>query len=210
MNKTLTLAVAGLCALGLASCNEEAKLASQVEGIWSGTTTQMNQGKKQKGGDASAITGATVNSVTPSFTFTPDESVKNGGKVIYSGVYSISQPVNSATVGVPFKVTANVKTTASGTWQAVDDDEITVTFDATSVNTTLDPQSVAFSYAELTDKPVSELDSLKANLLPNLEISFGGEIQKRVASIKKLDDVKVRDNSMTLEIGKTDYTFTKQ
>lgn len=209
------LAVAGLLTAGLASCNENAKLASAVEGVWSGNETQIvkKDGKKhdKHGKPENANIGASINSVTPSFTFAKDVNVKDGGKVTYTGVYSISQAVSSQSVDVPFEATANVKATAEGTWTATDDDEIMLTIDQTSVKTEIDPTSVSFGYAVLTDKPVSELDSLKANLLPNLEISFGAEVQKRVAMMKKLDDIKFpQTGTMTLEIGKTDYTLTKQ
>lgn len=211
MKKIFYIAAVGLLTAGLASCNENAKLASQVEGVWSGNVTELvkKDGKKNKETNVSGA--ATVNSITPSFTFAKDVNVKDGGKVTYTGVYSISQAVSSQVVDVPFEATANVKATAEGTWTAIDDDEIMLTIDQTSVKTEIDPSSISFGYAVLTDKPVSELDSLKANLLPNLEISFGAEVQKRVAMMKKLDDIKFpQTGTMTLEIGKTDYTLTKQ
>ncbi len=212
MKKMIYTAVAGLMVAGLASCNENAKLASQVEGIWSGNTTELVKKDKKKNADKGQNpVGAKINSMTPSFTFTKVDSVKNGGKVVYSGVYSVSQAVSSQAVDVPFEATASVKAVAEGTWTATGDDKIMLTINQSSVKTEIDPASVSFGYAVLTDKPVSELDSLKANLLPNLEVSFGAEVQKNVAMMKKLDDIKFpQAGTMTLEIGKTDYTLTKQ
>lgn len=212
MNKFLSLAVVGLAIAGLASCNENARLASQVEGIWSGSTTVVKDGnnKGKKHGPEMQPLGASVQSVTPSFTFTKDASVKDGGKVLYSGVYSMTQAVTSSFVDVPFEATANVKATASGTWTAKDDDEILLTIDPSSITAEIDPASVSLGYSVLTDKPVSELDSLKAQILPNLDTNFKAEIVKRVTALRKLDDIKIKSSTMTLEIGHTDYTLTKQ
>ena len=210
MKHTTNALLAGLLVVGLASCNENAKLASEAEGIRSGNATVLNKKENQKHDKNGEVTSPVVESVTPSFTFTKVESVKNGGKVIFSGVYAISQSVSSTAVDVPFQASANVKATATGNWVATDDDEIKVTFDPATVSTTLDPESITFGYAVLTDKPVSELDSLKAALIPNLDKSFGAEVQKRVASIKELDDIKISGTTMNLEINKTDFTLTKQ
>lgn len=207
MKKAIYLAAAAVITAGLASCNENARLASEVEGIWSGNTTNIS---KKHSKHNNAVPGAEINSVAPSFTFTQDQSVKNGGKLLYSGVYSVSQAVNSTTVNVPFEATANVKATASGTWTAKDDDEIVVTIDPSSVNATIDPASVSLGYSVLTDKPVSELDSLKAQILPNIQTSFSAEVLKSVTDMRKLDDIRIKANTMTLEIGHTDYTLTKQ
>ncbi|MDE5797130.1 MAG: hypothetical protein K2H75_08450, partial [Muribaculaceae bacterium] len=96
------------------------------------------------------------------------------------------------------------------TWTAQDDDEIIVTIDPSSINATVDPASVALGYAVLTDKPVAELDSLKAQILPNIDTSFTDEVRKRVTALHKLDDIKIQGTTMTLEIGKTDFTLNKQ
>lgn len=214
MSKLVYLALGALVSVGIVSCDDSAKLASQVEGVWSGNTTVISAKEKHHKdkphtNDAQPM-GAKINSVAPSFTFTPDASVKNGGQLSFSGVYSVSQAVSSQSVDVPFDATADVKVSAKGTWNAQDDDEILVTIDASSVNVTVDPASVALGYAVLTDKPVSELDSLKAQILPNIDTSFTEEVRKRVVSLHKLDDIKIQGTTMTLEIGKTDFTLNKQ
>lgn len=214
MSKLVYLALGTVMSVGIVSCDESAKLASQAEGVWSGTPTVLSSKEghhKEKHNDNSAKPmGAKINSVAPSFTFTPDPSVKNGGKLDFSGVYSVSQAVSSQSVDVPFDATADVKVSAKGTWMAQDDDEIIVTIDPSSVSTTVDPASVALGYAVLTDKPVAELDSLKAQILPNIDASFTDEVRKRVTALNKLDDIKIKGTTMTLEIGKTDFTLSKQ
>lgn len=213
MSKLGYLALGALVSVGIVSCDDSAKLASQAEGVWSGNTTVLSakeHHKEKQNNNPAQPMGAKINSVTPSFTFTPDASVKNGGKLNFSGVYSVSQAVSSQSVDVPFDATADVKVNANGTWTAQDDDEIIVTIDASSVSVTVDPASVALGYAVLTDKPVAELDSLKAQILPNIDSSFTEEVRKRVTSLHKLDDVKIQGTTMTLEIGKTDFTLNKQ
>ena len=213
MSKLVYLVLGALVSVGIVSCDESAKLASQAEGVWSGTTTVLSKKDHHKDkhhANAPQPLGAKVNSIKPSFTFTPDASVKNGGKLSFSGVYSVSQPVSSQSVEVPFDATADIKVSANGTWMAKDDDEIIVTIDTSSVNTTIDPASVSLGYAVLTDKPVAELDSLKAQILPNIDASFTQEVRNRVTSLHKLDDIKIQGTTMTLEIGETDFTLNKQ
>ncbi|MDE5878205.1 MAG: hypothetical protein K2H47_12015 [Muribaculaceae bacterium] len=212
MSKLVYLALGALVSIGIVSCDENAQLASKIEGVWSGNATVLSKkdGNKEKQDNTAKPMEAKINSITPSFTFTPDPSVKNGGKLTYSGVYSVSQPVSSQSVDVPFEATADVKVTGKGTWTAKDDDEIIVMIDASTVSTTVDTASVTLGYAVLTDKPVTELEALKEQILPNINSSFSAEVQKRVTSIHKLDDIKIKGSEMTLEIGKTDFTFNKQ
>lgn len=218
MSKLVYLALGALVSAGIvSSCSEDARLASKIEGVWSGNVTALVKGDhhkedhhKGKPADAPHPMGAKINSIAPSFTFSPDASVKNGGKLNFSGVYSVSQPVSAQSVDVPFDATADVKVTASGTWTAKDDDEIIVMIDASSVSTTVDPASVTLGYAVLTDKPVSELESLKAQIMPNINTAFAAEVSKRVTSMHKLDDIKIKDKTMTLEIGDTDFVLNKQ
>lgn len=211
MSKLVYLALGAMVSVGIVSCDKNAKLASEIEGVWSGNATVISKDShKEKQDNNAKPLGAKVNSITPSFTFTPDASVKNGGKLTFSGVYSVNQAVSSQSVDVPFEATANVRATGQGTWTAKDDDEIIVMMDASTISTTVDSASVALGYAVLTDKPVAELESLKEQILPNITTSFSAEVKKNVTSIHKLDDIKIKGSVMTLEIGKTDFTLNKQ
>ena len=147
--------------------------------------------------------------VTPTLAFVKDKST-NGGSFTYSGVYSVTQPVFAATVKVPFQATATVNVTAKGMWTADEDDEINVVVEPTSVTATVDPSSIVLAYSVLTDEPVAALDSLKTQLTPNIDQNFSNAVAQKVGKMKKFDDVKIVGNTMTLEMGDTDFTFTKQ
>jgi hypothetical protein len=147
--------------------------------------------------------------VTPTLTFVKDKA-SNGGTFTYNGVYSVTQPVFTETVQVPFQATATVNVSAKGVWTSDEDDEINVVIEPSSVTATVDPTSIVLSYSVLTDQPAASLDSIKNQMAPNISQNFSNAVAQKVSKIKEFDDVKIVGNTMTLEMGNNNFTFTKQ
>ncbi|MFG6396727.1 MAG: hypothetical protein K1V89_05240, partial [Muribaculaceae bacterium] len=99
---------------------------------------------------------------------------------------------------------------AAGTWMADDDDDIAVTLDDSKTVVKVDPSTLTLNYATLTDASVAELDTLKGKVANNIAAAVTPTLQRHIAKLHKLDDVKVLGNSMKMEIGKTKFNFTKK
>lgn len=232
MKTKLFLALAVATVLGLSSCDNASKLANNVQGTWQGETTQMSKGKpdKQKDGDrkdkkdgdhkdkkgddrkGGQRDGGKVDmTCIPTITFTLDQTT-NGGTLNITAQYTVSQPVFTKTDSIaPVKATISGNATASGTWLAKDEDDIRVTIDPTKINVAVDPSSLSLDYAVLTDRPASELDSIKANVAANIEPMVRTMIQERISRIHEFEDVKFpTKTTMKMEIGHAKMTFTKK
>ena len=98
----------------------------------------------------------------------------------------------------------------AGTWMADDDDDIAVTLDDSKTVVKVDPSTLTLNYATLTDASVAELDTLKGKVANNIAAAVTPTLQRHIAKLHKLDDVKVLGNSMKMEIGKTKFNFTKK
>ncbi len=148
---------------------------------------------------------------TPTFTFTLEKGT-NGGNLAISAQYTVAQPVfTKDETAAPVKATISGTATASGTWMAKDDDDITVTLDPAKTNVTVDPASLKLDYAVLTDRPASELDSIKANIAANIEPQVKSMLQERISNLRKFDDVKfINPTTMKMEVGHAKITFTKE
>lgn len=224
MKTKLFLALAVATVLGLSSCDNASKLADNMHGTWQGETTQMSKGKpdKHKDGDhkdkkaddrkgGPRDEGKVDMTCTPTITFTLDPGTK-GGSLNITAQYTITQPVFTRTDSIaPVKATISGNATASGTWLAKDDDDIRVTIDPSKINIVVDPASLSLDFAVLTDRPSSELDSIKANVAANIEPMVKAMIQERISRIHEFEDVKFPTAStMKMEIGHAKMTFTKK
>ena len=223
MKTKLLLGVAIIAALGLSSCDDASKMAGKITGTWQGEKISMDKsgkpgehkdikdGDKKDRKDGHDRMAQVEMTCVPTLTFTRDAST-NGGNVTISAAYTVSQGVaTTESVSLPVKATVSGTATAQGTWAAKDDDDIIVTLDPTKTSVTVDPSTLALSYAVLTDSPASQLDSIKSGVAANIETQVKGMIEGRISKLRKFDDIKfINDNTMKLEVCHRKVTFTKK
>lgn len=213
MKAKLFLGMAAAALLALTACDNSSKLADNVVGTWVGTPTQMTkphkEGKGHKDDGAKPDKAMAQVTCTPILTFTKTDGT-NGGDITIEGNYTIDQQLQSAALAVPLKATISGAAKAQGTWKATDDDDIEVTIDSSLTEVAMDTASVNVQFAQLTDIPADQLIPIKEMISENVASTATDIIKARIAKVKKLDDVKIVDNTLKLELGHTDLTLTKQ
>lgn len=214
--KTKMLMAAGLtAALALSSCSsEEAKLAGAIAGTWNGTTTQMSHRKDKpdkkdrRDSDRNRMDAGEM-TCTPTLTFVRTDGT-NGGTIDISANYTLTRGVESVASATPVSATVNGSLKASGTWTAHDDDEVIINLDPTKTVVDVDTTSVSLNYAQLTDAPKDSLASMRSRVISNIPDVVKPMLEARVMKMRKLDDIKITGNLMTLEAGHTLISFTKR
>ena len=214
--KIKMLMAAGLtAALALSSCSsEEAKLAGAIAGTWNGTTTQMSHRKDKpdkkdrRDGDRNRMDAGEM-TCTPTLTFVRTDGT-NGGTIDISANYPLTRGVESVASATPVSATVNGSIKSSGTWTAHDDDEVIINLDPTKTVVDVDTTSVSLNYAQLTDAPKDSLASMRSRVISNIPDVVKPMLEARVMKMRKLDDIKITGNLMTLEAGHTLISFTKR
>lgn len=198
------LLMAAAVAGALASCESPARLASQLEGQWSGTTERLTD------------TNLSYVSMTPAYEFVRNDGAnadRAAGTVTLTAQIDTQMPADGFPVDslgeepVSFSVAAVV--TVNGTWKAVDDDEILVHFSTSDILTSVDSKAVC----EYTS-PMSATDRAQTVELPKSALdAIGRQITSTVShyasSISEIDDIKIKDNFMKCEIDHRKSTFTR-
>lgn len=180
--------------------NGEERLAKAVPGVWQGTPETFT--------DNSALTA----SIIDVYEFSPASMTANEtltGSVTVSGmVNTTTQIVDSAFIE-PLSLSASAHTSISGTWTVVDDDEISLSFDLASLMVQVDPKAVMANNAPITIGSPA-VDSLRPEVCANIEHSIKQSLTARYASMRHMDDVKVKGPLLKYEVGHEDFVLTKQ
>ncbi|MCM1484422.1 MAG: hypothetical protein NC043_08795 [Muribaculaceae bacterium] len=196
--KRIALAVTAVFALALCSCNEAGKLASAVEGTWSGAPVRLI--------DESASSAMIIDNMILTV-----DSTGRGGELIMSGlITTTAQLQGTQAVMQPFSMSASAKSTATGSWTAVSEDEINVNINPATIAVTVDPQAIELTANLLTGSTTPEPETLKPQLAQSIQSQLSGALQLRYAGMKHFDDVKVKGNVMKLEVNDAEYTFSRQ
>ena len=128
--------MSAIVALGLSSCDENARLAKELHGTWAGTPENVT--------DNTAITATLIE--TYSFTDAAQTMSKGayGGDISITGMISCStQILADSTIIEPVTLTASAVSTINGTWTVIDDDEIAVSLNPQTLVVTMDPEAVS-------------------------------------------------------------------
>ncbi len=202
MKKFITSACL-FAALALVSCNDNARLASQVQGAWTGTPENFT--------DNSVVTAT----ILETFDFLSDGTVvakgSHGGSVVIVGMISAStQVVADAGLVEPLSLTATAKSNISGTWTVIDDDEIALSLNPQSLTIDVDPSTLVVEGNVLTGSDTPKIDSIRPSVAATIGASMKRALENRYASFRHLDDVKVKGPLLKFEIGKMDCVFTRQ
>ncbi len=190
-------------ALALVSCNDNARLASEVQGAWTGTPENFT--------DNSVVTAT----ILETFDFVSDGTViakgSHGGSVVIAGMITAStQVVADAGLVEPLSLTATAKPTISGTWTVIDDDEIALSLNLQSLAVDVDPSTLVVEGNVLTGNDTPKIDSIRPSVAATIGASMKRALENRYASFRHLDDVKVKGPLLKFEIGKMDCVFTRQ
>lgn len=197
MKKFLTVVILFGSLVSFMSCNEKSKLATSVSGSWSGSAERVETPDAK-----------TTTTVTKYFTFTADSESKTGGTITATAQFTLESGTQLEAANTqPIAVTANGTATITGKWEAIDDDEIMVSFDTNTLQVNVDPQEVVLEYTISTEtsEPISE--ELPAAISSTIKHSMTSVMTHDVFNFSKIDDIKINGNLMSCEIGHKDYTF---
>lgn len=196
-NRIITaVATAGI--LLLTSCSGTSSLAKNIEGSWSGTPKSLS----------TDIAGST--SIVEIISFLPGD-IKNGGNFDVTSMISATGSVRGTDgILIPYSLTASASATAQGSWRAIDDDEIAINIDPSTIDVTVDPDALVFNNNMITGTEEATLDSIKPTVMNLLENRIKRDVMTRFLSIKHLDDVKVKSGLLKFEIDDEHYTLSRQ
>ncbi|MCM1075895.1 MAG: hypothetical protein NC411_00870 [Bacteroides sp.] len=200
--KRLIISTCVFAALAFTSCDENARLANEMQGSWTGTPENIT--------DNSVVTATILETLdfTQSDIAVPKGS--KGGELMIAGMISASTQVLSEGAMIePLTLTASAKSTISGTWTVIDDDEIAVALDPATLAVEVDPKTVVMEGNPLTGS-APRIDSIRPSVASTIEASMQRVLMTRYASFRHLDDVKVKGTLLKFELGKMDCVFTRQ
>lgn len=185
--------------LGLWSCDGAGSLSDKVAGAWTGTPESL------------PVDAGYSSTIIENYSFQRDSvDGSNGGNVLMTGLVSVMTQLPEINwVMEPISLSTSGTVTISGTWRAVDDDELSVSFNPLSIDVNIDPDAVAVSDNILTGQNSVGFDSIKAKAAVNVAAQIRRAVELRYSRIKKFDDVKVKGQIMQMEVGDTDYVFTR-
>lgn len=185
--------------LTMVSCDTAMSLAKDVNGTWAGGVDR--------------ILGDALNSdVFSTYTFTYDAaSAKAGGDIVINATLAGNYNDNVVVGETPSNVSVTVAGTSSisGTWTAIDDDEIVITLNPSTLKVSLDPAAQTLtSSAVLTAEAI---DTLKPNLLSMIKDRMAYDLRIKYSSPIHMDDVKVKGGkTLEYEVNDIDYTLTSE
>ena len=197
MRHFINYAIAAAAACIFLSCDEEARLASELDGSWSGVPVTISN-------DISGL-------VTGVDTYLFSKTDSKQGTVDIATMISVSNalPEDSALVQ-PYSHTISAKAVATGTWMVTDDDEVNIAVDPASIVVTVDPDAIDFDTSLLTGNEAPVVDSMNAKQVSIVCAQIRKEMVNYYSSMSKLDDVRIKSDKLVYEIGKTKYVMSRQ
>lgn len=187
----------------LVSCGESpSRLASDIEGTWSGVPEQFRRQLMIDG------------QFTPAYQFVRNSDSKTSGVVTQTSQVAVILPFTTNATdsagNTPVSVTASALATVTGVWSAVDDDDIMLSFDMNTLKIDVDPDA-EYLYADprlSTDIP--RVQPIDGNVRSAVTALVKKGMTDVVGNIREIEDVKVKDGMMRCEIGKHNkLTFSK-
>lgn len=197
----LNMAIAGALVAGLASCDSKSKLASEVAGTWA--TDQQTFANDAQG----VTTGGDI------LSFQVSDKNKDGGTVSIASTLSVTHAANALTpASAPISTSIAATASISGTWKAIDDDDIILTLDPNTLKVNVDPDAVALTVNPTTDIDQSKIDSLRPQMAQFYQTELTNTMRLHYNDYSRIEDVKLKNNGTTLkvEIKDVDMMLTRQ
>lgn len=213
MKTALFVGLAALAVVSLSSCNDKS-LAAKTDGTWEATAKTMNCPRHHDDHDMASQTEhrdqcASEITCAPTITFTRNSGT-DGGAVDFEGKYTISRDFTTGD-SLQLKATVSGTAKASGSYNVVDEDDIRLDLQPASTDISVDASTLTINYATLTVRPAGELDTIRALIAPQMESFARTVLQRRIASLDKIEDVKMlTDSTFKAEIHDVDFIFTKK
>lgn len=192
------ISVAALTAVLLTGCDKTSSLASKIEGTWTGTPTGLS----------SDIAGSTT--IIETMTFTRIEHTEGGTLEIAATISATSSAADDNDAVGTGTLTAAAEATASGTWKAIDSDEITVHIDPSSIVVNVDPDGVDINADIFTGEVMPSIDSIKPAITRQLQSRIERDVMTRFVNFRHLDDVKIKNDILRFETDNKDFTMSLQ
>lgn len=168
----------------------------------------MWQGTPEAISDNSAISA----SIIDTYEFSPASMTANEtltGAVTVSGMVNVSTQVVDSAFAEPIQLSAAAHTTISGTWTVVDDDEIALSMDVASLVVDVDPKAVAANGSSMVmGNPAT--DALNPEVRARIAEGIKQALSVRYASLRHMDDVKIKGALLKYEVGEEDFVLTRQ
>lgn len=188
----------------ITACESPARLASNMEGEWTGTPTRITD------------TDLSYVSMTPTFEFTRTQGGKSdnsGGEVKLVAQVDTQIPADgfpTDSIGeTPVSINVAAVVTVSGTWRAVDDDDILVKFNTSTTVSSVDSKAVCEYASPFSSADRAETIELPASAISAISRQLTSTISNYAADMHELDDVKVKGTFMKCKINRTHHTFTR-
>jgi len=197
MNKIFASTLLATSVALITSCNEKARLADAVNGSWSGQAERVETPNSHL-----------TTTVTRTLTFSSDPDSSTGGTFDATALFSVESgtQLQAATIQ-PIAVTINGTATISGHWEAIDDDELAISFDNKTLKLDIDPDDVILEYdiATQTSQPINGIT--KPDIAATVKRSMTTVMNHSVFNFGKIDDIKIKGSLLSCEIDNKDYTF---
>lgn len=182
------------------ACESPSRLASKIEGLWSGTSERF---------DKQIVSDGTY---TPVYEFSRSDR-RPDGVVTLSAQVSVTMPINSqvsAEGTAPVSATAAALATVSGTWFADDDDELKIAFDPSTLTVTMDPD-LQFAIADVyTNFDTDSVATVPAPVMKAFSEQIRRGMNDVISKVHEFDDIHFNtDDMMTAKVAKTRRTFTR-
>ena len=142
-----------------------------------------------------------------------DPASGEGGQINVSSMVSLARSTGAEVApSGAYEVSVAATASIAGTWRAIDDDEIDVSLDFSSLNVEVDPSQVALVSNPLTGGEYAQTDSVKPQLAEYYRSEITRQLQAYYGAWNRFDDVKVDKpgTTMSLEISDRDYVFRRQ
>lgn len=201
MKKFFSLALCTAAAIAMFfGCDSKAKLAEDIDGTWTAAPVKLTNNEQG------------YSSITETFMFEQDSTAASGTVVITSMIsLQKSAPANAAPTA-PFMMTAAARATISGSWVAIDDDELALQLNPQTLSVEVDPTMVQVAMNPLSDQTSVTPDTLTSSMLDYVKATITQDLNVHYADFTKIDDIKFKQKNATMEfeIGKTDYSLMRQ
>lgn len=198
--KSLSLLLLLPAVLLVAACDSASRLATEIAGTWSGAPVTIEL----------PMTSATTASSIDTYTFTHDPDGR-GGNLTVTSMLSLSAPAGpvNATTG-PVSISAAATASIQGRWEAIDDDDISVTLQPKTLQVSVDPSAVVVSTSPLSAGPSASVDSITPALVATITETLRRDLPNRYLAIKQLHDVEIKGSLLNWEINDREETLSRQ
>lgn len=187
-----------VCAILLGSCDNQKRLAQDMNGEWTSGVERLDG------------VNAPVAQIIDNLAFVSDSTGKSG-MVVATGMIdvTVAPPFNGQLVGTVSESIA-AQSTVQGTWAVIDEDEVTLNFDFSTMEVNIDPAADGLQASLIGTQYYAAVDSVgSAQALP-LKAQLVNALREHYSAMRLLDDVQVKKNVLKFEIAKRDYVFHRE